>query len=362
MDAGKALSAVEMRQRRVCVALQASLDQSSQPLDGRILKQMEEIEDGITVHFPFRWLHPPEPYDLEFSYQDGRPERIRSVSDERGEAYVEISRLPNWPVAEQMVYRCWFGLLCYSAMRHKPHEVHAAIAEVDWIDQVRRPFLSQMFKDDLEGVDGIVVGRVPYVHRDRHVVRRKRLTLSIPRKATSGEGVAKELVDSCLHHRFYDLADDPKLIGALEMANLAFGESPKVAGFVLIVSALEALMPEGQISDAAMGQIGLWEAEAVKLGLTELTDLRALKHPDVGKRFRTLAKQFPPPDVTNAKTRGTYNNQIVKAYDCRSKLVHQGSCDEDALTLAYPIAYSLLQRVLAHRLGWTDEIEVATSN
>ena len=313
----------------------------------------ESGADSFTVHFPFKWLHPPGPADTTFEYKDDRPEQFHYVCNDAGEAFIEISRLPNRSYAEQMVYRCWFGLLCYSAMKHRAHEVEAGMAEIDWINDVTRPLFSQIFKEDFTKVDGIVVGRVPYVYREPRNIKRVRWKLTLQTAREVEDSVAEDLVNSCINSRFFELAADRKLLGALEMANLVASEASKLSRFVLLVSALEALMPVAVVSEKVLDRITAWEAEAVAAELDELSDLRVLRYPNIAKRFRAMASDFPPAGAKTRKERRAYLEQVVTAYSCRSDLVHTGTCDEEAMARVYPTVYDLLKRVLADRLRWS---------
>jgi hypothetical protein len=329
---------------------------------------MESSErETFTVVYPFKWLHVPEKYDIS-AKGPYRPETVRAVSDEKGNAYLEIEGVYPEAAAKHMVWRCWFGLLCYSAMTYRPHDAELGIGEIRWLDtgvfekdgveehvpmdmDVMRGIYKQTLGLDLADVDGFVTGHIPHYFPTGKKVKMTRQVLTFTLKQPSGDEVAEGLIKSVCDDRYYDHIDDKKLIAALQMVNLTRTNEHQLAQFVLIVSALEALMPDAVVSDETLKQIDRWEEEAKEKGIEELSNLTSLRKPNIALRFRMLADMYPPAwEAPNDV--GQYQKQIKLAYRLRSELVHSGSCDEDKMTRVYPIVAELLHRVLTDRLRW----------
>jgi len=315
------------------------------------------VHEHYVLHYPFKWLSGFE-HDNFIGEWPSEPEfKFELKKTVHGDSEIVLGGLPNRPFAEGCVFRCWFALMCFSFLHHRPCKAELALSEPEYVDPRLKGVLGQLFNSDFSEVDSKVLGMVPYVRGSGERVKRLKITISGTVKRDAVD-VAQEIQRWMWHPQFFELINDSKLRLALDLANLIGFEAPKQAKFILIISAVEALLPESEFSPEVQIVIKDWQTtlrskikrtpipeEAKELQL--LLDKTAfLQSPSISARFKSFASAHSPTEPNP-----DYLKLVSRAYTLRSDLVHKGWCDEDQMHQVYPVVYDLLRRAVKARLG-----------
>lgn len=315
------------------------------------------MHDHYVLHFPFKWLHGQKHEDF-VGVSAFEPEfEVELIKTDVGDSEIVVKGLPNRPFAEACVFRCWFALMCVSTLHHRPCEAELALAEAEFLDPALKKVIGEFFGVDYSEFDSRVIGTVPYVRASDERVKRHKVTIGL-RPKQEDINLGEELLKWMWHPLYFELVNDHKLRLALDLANLVGYDAPKQARFILIVSAIETLLPDDSFPEDILRLVREWQAELnrranestnaqYKANVQKLlNNTSSLRSPSISSRFKAFAREYPPETVTI-----DYESLVNTAYNLRSKMVHQGDCDEEELTRVYPVVYQLLQRALQRRLG-----------
>lgn len=314
------------------------------------------MPEHYVLHFPFKWLNCAE-HDSFVGVSKLEPDfEIELIKTDAGDSEIVVKGLPNRPFAEGCVIRCWFALMCVSTLHHRPCEAALALAEPEFLDPASKKVIGDFLGVDYSDYDSRVIGTVPYVRGSDERVIRHNMTLSLIPKREDVD-IGEELLKWMWHPRFFELVNNRKLRLALDLANLVGYDAPKQARFILIMSAIEALLPDDVFPEDVLCLVSDWQTELkgkvsgstdpqYKDDVQRLLDKTSfLRSPSISSRLKTFAAGHPPENVTS-----DYVKLVARAYELRSNLVHKGDCDEEALTLVYPVAYGLLHRAIRRHL------------
>lgn len=314
------------------------------------------MEQSYVLHFPFKWLHEFETEDFEGVSELEPDVRFQLKKTVHGDSEIILSKLPNRPFAESCIYRCWFALMCFSILHYRPCAAELSLVEPEPIQPESKEILGQLFNSDLSEMDSKVIGAVAYIRSSTQRVKRLKMTITGTVKGDT-VNVATELMKWIWHPRFHELINDKKLRLAMELSNLVGHEAPKEARFILIMSALESLLPESQHPQFVQDKIAEWKAE-LKVAksematkeereyLQQLIDKTAfLGSPSITSRLTSFAAAHQTTEDDR-----DFVKKVKQAYSLRSNLVHQGECDSELLSLVYPSVYKLLFRAIKVKL------------
>lgn len=312
-------------------------------------------DEGYFLHFPFQWAGNIDHDGFEGRAPADAGIRLQLKKALHGESEIVLSGLPDLAFAEACLNRCWFALLCVSALRRCSVKAELGMVTPQPFTTEVRTGCNPGPASWASGANRIVQAGIPFIAKSSDRVARVGGSATV----TFGPArIGEDLLSWMWHVDFAELAGNGKLCLALELANLAGYEAPIAAKFVLTMSAIEALLPEEGFPESVRAIVAGWQ-EALEEQIQSEDDPGAkeqlqllfnqttwLTQPSISSRFRKFANRLPPEGASQ-----DYDKVVKSAYRLRSDLVHKGFRDDEQLSRAYPVVDELLRRAIRAELG-----------
>lgn len=162
------------------------------------------------------------------------------------------------------------------------------------------------------------------------------------------------------------LLEDPKLLTALKLYAAYFTEQSATARFLTLIMSLEAPATSTLKSGIAIDLLERWssETQALLVGLPkeseEAAALDALQRELLFRKddsIRSQIRKLVLRELADDPKESDRAREVVRLYDLRSTLVHQGYLEVRQLDLATSDAKALVHRVLQTRFQRVTEAE-----
>lgn len=166
-----------------------------------------------------------------------------------------------------------------------------------------------------------------------------------------------ELTDVLVHPRLSEVASDKRLVTALDIYRSHLVESSLTGRLLTLVMSIEALVEPRRKHELAVGFLDKWEGELnaclkeralspeERDALTSVQrELLFRKSESIRQAFRRTVSEAL--SAVGDPEAGDLASRAAKVYDRRSKLIHEGSLDPQALISAQRDAFQIATRVL----------------